>query len=110
MGLATKKAVDNNSVAPLVSGGAIQARQTIVGRWSPRPVLQQEARVITPLSYGEGMGVGLFIWLLEDGARRPLSYYIITFGYTLLLPLFYCIIATGSVVMAKFMWVCFEGL
>ena len=83
---------------------------TIVGRWPPRPVLQQEARVITPLSYGEGMGVGLFIWLLEDGARRPLSYYIITFGYTLLSPLFYFIIATGSVVMAKFMWVCFEGL
>ena len=46
----------------------------------------------------------------EDGARRPLSYYIITFGYTLLSPLFYFIIATGSVVMAKFMWVCFEGL
>ena len=51
MGLATKKAVDNNSVAPLVSGGAIQARHIIVGRGSPRPVLQQEARVITPLSY-----------------------------------------------------------
>ena len=90
--------------------GGIQARHIIVGRWSPRPVLQQEAREITPLSYGEGMGVGLFIWLLEDGARRPLSYYIITFGYTLLSPLFYFIIATGSVVMAKFMWVCFEGL
>ena len=88
MELATKKAVDNNSVAPLVSGRAIQARHIIVGRGSPRPVLQQEARVITPLSYGEGMGVGLFIWLLEDGARRPLSYYIITFG---------------SMVMAKFM-------
>ena len=75
MGIETKKAVDNNSVAPLVCGEAIQARHIIVGRWSPRPVLQQEARVITPLSYGEGMGVGLFIWLLEDGARRPLSYY-----------------------------------
>ena len=46
----------------------------------------------------------------EDGARRPLSYYIITFSYALLLPLFYCIIATGSMVMTKFMWVCFEGL
>ena len=31
-----------------------------VGRWSPCPVLQQEARVFTPLSYGEGMGVGLY--------------------------------------------------
>ena len=51
MGLATMKAVDNNSVAPLVCGEAIQARHIIVGRWSPRPVLQQEARVITPLSY-----------------------------------------------------------
>ena len=40
MGLATKKAVDNNSVAPLVCGGAIQARHIIVGRGSPRPVLQ----------------------------------------------------------------------
>ncbi len=46
-----------------------------VGRWSPCPVLQQEARVFTPLSNGEGMGVGLFLWLLEDGARRPPSYY-----------------------------------
>ena len=62
-------------------------KATIVGRWSPRPVLQQEAKVITPLSYGERMGVGLFIWLLEDGARRPPSYYIITFGSTLFSPL-----------------------
>ena len=30
-----------------------------VGRWSPCPVLQQEARVFTPLSNGEGLGVGL---------------------------------------------------
>ena len=45
-----------------------------VGRWSPCPVLQQQARVFTPLSNGEGMGVGLFLWLLEDGARRPPSY------------------------------------
>ena len=45
-----------------------------VGRWSPCPVLQQEARVFTPLSNGEGMGVGLFLWMLEDGARRPPSY------------------------------------
>ena len=51
------------------------AWQTIVGRWPPRPVLQQEAGVFTPLSNGEGTGVGLFIWLLEDGARRPPSYY-----------------------------------
>ena len=35
----------------------------------PRP--PQEARVFTPLSIGGGMGVGLFLWLLEDGARRP---------------------------------------
>ena len=42
-----------------------------VGRWPPCPVLQQEAKVFTPLSNGEGMGVGLFLWLLEDGARRP---------------------------------------
>ena len=39
------------------------------------PILQQEAGVFTPLSSGEGMGVGLFIWLLEDVARRPPSYY-----------------------------------
>ena len=31
----------------------------IVGRWPLCPVLQQEARVFTPLSNGEGMGVGL---------------------------------------------------
>ena len=36
----------------------------IVGRWSPCHVLQQEAKVFTPLSYGEGMGVGL---LVSDG-------------------------------------------
>ena len=41
----------------------------------PCPVLQQEVRVFTPLYNGEGLGVGLFIWLLEDGARRPPSYY-----------------------------------
>ena len=81
-----------------------QDKQSIlqVGRGSPRPVLQQEARVFTPLSNGEGMGVGLlasvprppatsegiysplqrggdggglFLWLWEDGARRPPSYY-----------------------------------
>ena len=33
----------------------------IVGRWPPCPVLQQEARVFTPLSNGEGMGVGLLV-------------------------------------------------
>ena len=33
------------------------------------------ARLFTPLSDGEGMGVGLFLWLLEDGAQRPPSYY-----------------------------------
>ena len=38
------------------------------------PVLQQEVRVFTPLSSWEGLGVGLFIFLLEDGARRPPSY------------------------------------
>ena len=31
-----------------------------VGRWPPCPVLQQEARVFTPLSNGEGLGVGLY--------------------------------------------------
>ncbi len=36
------------------------AWQITVGRWPPCPVLQQEARVFTPLSYGEGLGVGLF--------------------------------------------------
>ncbi len=30
---------------------------------SPCPVLQQEARVITPLSSGEGLGVGLIIFI-----------------------------------------------
>ena len=53
-----------------------------VGRCPPCPVLQQEARVFTPLSrstFGRlpeqerGWG-GLFLWLLEDGARRPPSY------------------------------------
>ena len=54
----------------------LKAYRTLkVGRWSPCPVLQQEARVFTPLSNGERMGVGLFLWLLEDGARRPPSYY-----------------------------------
>ena len=48
------------------------------------------------------LGVGLFIWLLEDGARRPPSYY--------MLPLFFFIITLGSGVTTKFMWVCFEGL
>ena len=43
---------------------------TIVGRWSPCPVLQQEARVFIPLFDGE-----LFLWLLEDVAQRPLSYF-----------------------------------
>ena len=37
----------------------ITVSQTIVGRWPPCPVLQQEARVFTPLSDGEGLGVGL---------------------------------------------------
>ena len=48
------------------------ALQTIVGRWPLCPVLQQEARVFTPLSNGEGMG--LYVWVLEDGAQRPPSY------------------------------------
>ena len=39
----------------------ITVSQTIVGRWPPRPVLQQEARVFTPLSDGEGLGVGLLV-------------------------------------------------
>ena len=34
------------------------ALQTIVGRWPLCPVLQQAARVFTPLSNGEGLGVG----------------------------------------------------
>ena len=42
---------------------------------SPCPVLQQEVKIFTPLSSGEGLGVGLYIWVLEDGARRPLSYF-----------------------------------
>ena len=32
------------------------ALQTIVGRWSPCPVLQQAARVFTPLHKGRGWG------------------------------------------------------
>ncbi|GEM_PF-5769603 len=35
-----------------------------------------------PLSDGEGSGVGLLIWLLEDGAQRPPSYYGLQ-GYSL---------------------------
>ena len=31
---------------------------------SPCPVLQQEVRVFTPLSSGEGLGVGLFIFIV----------------------------------------------
>ena len=78
-------------------GRAIQARHIIVGRGSP------EGTVLLYHTKHDGLG-------REDGARRPLSYYDITFGYALLLPLFYCIIATASMVMAKFMWVCFAGL
>ena len=37
------------------------ALQTIVGRGSPCPVLQQEVEVFTPLSNGEGTGVGLIV-------------------------------------------------
>ncbi len=37
----------------------ITASQIKVGRWPPCHVLQQQARVFTPLSNGEGMGVGL---------------------------------------------------
>ena len=40
----------------------------IVGRWSPCHVLQQEAKVFTPLSYGEGLGVGLFSTRVGGGA------------------------------------------
>ena len=71
MGLATKKAVDNNSVAPLVCGEAIQARHIIVGRGSPRPVLQQEARVITPLSYGGDGGGAVYLVAGGRGAEAP---------------------------------------
>ena len=39
------------------------ARQIIVGRWPPCPVLQQEARVFTPLSNGEGLGGGASVYL-----------------------------------------------
>ena len=46
----------------------ITASQTIVGRCPPCPVLQQEARVFTPLSNGEGLGVGLS--LLRGGGSR----------------------------------------
>ena len=38
-----------------------------VGRWPLCPVLQQEARVFTPLSDEEGMGVGL----LASVSRPP---------------------------------------
>ena len=44
------------------------AWQITVGRWPPCPVLQQEARVFTPLSYGEGLGVGLFSARCGGGA------------------------------------------
>ncbi len=44
------------------------ARQIIVGRWPPCPVLQQEARVFTPLSDGEGLGVGLSLRRVGGGA------------------------------------------
>ena len=71
MGLATKKAVDNNSVAPLVCGEAIQARHIIVGRGSPRPVLQQEARVITPLSYGGDGGGAVYFGCWSTGHGDP---------------------------------------
>ena len=37
---------------------------------SPCPVLQQEARVFTPLSNGEGLGVGLIV---VRGLRAPYS-------------------------------------
>ena len=46
----------------------LKAYRTLkVGRWSPCPVLQQEARVFTPLSNGEGMGVGLYKYSLQCG-------------------------------------------
>ena len=44
------------------------AWQITVGRWPPCPVLQQEARVFTPLSSGEGLGVGLFSARCGGGA------------------------------------------
>ena len=39
----------------------------------PISVLQQEVRVFTPLSSGEGLGVGLFILVLEDGRINPMN-------------------------------------
>ena len=46
----------------------------IVGRWSPCPVLPQPNKQPhpRPLPVGEGSEYPCF--LLEDGARRPLSY------------------------------------
>ena len=82
----------------------------------PRPPGRSKG-IHSPLLRGGDGGGAVYLVAGGRGAETPVLlfyhlwlYYIITFGYTLLSPLFYFIIATGSVVMAKFMWVCFEGL
>ena len=40
------------------------------------PVLQQEVKVFTPLSSGEGLGVGLFIWGAGVQGTETLYYYV----------------------------------
>ena len=58
-GLANYRLITASQTIITLSQTIITLSQTIVGRWPPCPVLQQEARVFTPLSNGEGLGVGL---------------------------------------------------
>ena len=44
----------------------------LVGRWPLRPVLQQPALQLPAISKYR---VKIIFWVLEDGARRPPSYY-----------------------------------
>ena len=45
---------------------------SLVGRWPPRHVLQQPALQLPAISKYR---VKIIFWVLEDGARRPPSYY-----------------------------------
>ena len=45
---------------------------SLVGRWSPRHVLQQPALQLPAI---RKYRVKIIFWVLEDGARRPSSYY-----------------------------------
>ena len=66
-----RRPLSYQKIARNIASKQRQAMQTIVGRWSPCPVLQHPSSSTHPPAAEIG-------YLMEDGARRPLSYFDIT--------------------------------